>query len=400
MRRSVLAWSLYDLANTAYSALIVTTFFPVLITKYLGGTAFHVGLAMSGSLLMAGLLVPFFGGISDVTRVKKPFIIAFTLITVTLTLLIAYSNLLWASIFMLLANLFYHASIDIYDSYLPLIAKQSEYGRVSGMGTAFGYLGTVLSVGMALLIIYVFGDSSLGTIRILFIASAAFFLINSIYPFFVLRDPVRRNVSFKNAAKTSIKEITDTLTNVRKYKYLWFFLIASLLYVDGLNTVIVFLFLFGQSEFGLTLVNFLPLLAIMGVTAFLGSLIFGKLTDIIGPKHTLITALILWITMIIALILDTSMFTYILSGLLGGALLGGIWTATRPMLIELAPKHKIAELFGFQGLTEKFGAAIGPAIFGYLAVTYNYDVALGSVLLFFIAGLALLVQVKLPSHTA
>lgn len=400
MRRKVFAWSLYDLANTAYSALIVTTFFPVLITKYLGGSAFHVGLAMSGSLLLAGLLVPFFGAISDATRIKKPFIITFTLITVALTGLIAYSNLTWALLFMILANLFYHAAIDIYDSYLPLIATPREYGRVSGMGTAFGYLGTVLSVGMALLILYIFGGESLQAIQVLFIASAVFFLVNSIYPFFVLHDPIRAKISAKDAIKTSFSEMKDTITNLKKYKYLWFFLIASLLYVDGLNTVIVFLFLFGQSEFGLTIVNFLPLLAIMGVTAFLGSLIFGKLTDIIGPKHTLITSLILWIAMISALILDTSMFTYILSGLIGGALLGGIWTATRPMLIELAPKNKIAELFGFQGLTEKFGAAIGPAIFGYLAVTYNYDVALGSVLLFFIAGLALLIQVKLPAHSA
>jgi len=394
LSKKVLSWSLYDLANTAYSALIVTIFFPVFIKIFLGGNEFMIGLVVGSSLFLSALFVPFIGGISDATKVKKPFLISFTLLTIFATTLIAFSNLTYALIFGLLANLFYHVCLDIYDSFLPDITEPKHFGKVSGFGTAMGYVGTILSLIMAWSLLQKFGADTLEGTKLMFPATGIFFLTFALPIFFLLKDQPRNNVSMKEGVKTSLSEIHKTIMGIKNYKNIWLFLFASLLYVDSLNTSIVFLYLFGQEKLGMTIMEFFPIFGLIAFSAVLGSLFFGNMNDIVGPKRTLITALILWIVVILSLMIRTNFYTYLTAGMVGGTLLGAIWTATRPMLIKIAPKEKLTELFGFQGLTEKLGGAIGPIVYGFLVVKFDHVVALGSVLFFFTIGLILLFFVK------
>jgi len=132
----------------------------------------------------------------------------------------------------------------------------------------------------------------------------------------------------------------------------------------------------------------------MAIAAVIGSLFFGKVTDKLGHKKTLAYVLILWIVVILILYFKTSYATFLLTGILGGALLGAIWTITRPMLVELAPKAKIAELFGYQGLTEKFSGVIGPVLFGFVAVNLGFKQSLLVVVALFLAGIIVLGFVK------
>ncbi len=425
--KKIISWSFYDLANTAFSALIVTLFFPVLIKVYMGGNEFQIGLVMGGSLLLSAIFVPFMGSISDALKVKKPFIILFTLLTVIFTILIAYTNLYIALIFGLLANLFYHGCLDIYDSLLYDIADNKKMGKVSGLGTAFGYVGTILSLGMAAIILNQFGwDTEIGT-RMIFPATGTFFIIFSMPLFIWVKDKRNKIIDFSKAMKIATKEIKETLYHLKivvhnllisfinliikpftksklkliveknheMYKNLWTFMLASLIYVDAVNTLIIFLYLFGENRIGISVKEFFPLFALMAVAAIFGSVLFGYLSDEIGPKKSLVTALILWIFVILMLIIKTNYYTYVTAGMVGGALLGAIWTITRPMLIQLSPKRKITEMFGFQGLTEKLGGFFGPVLFGLLVISYGYTAALISVLVFFILGLGLLLKVKI-----
>ena len=201
-------------------------------------------------------------------------------------------------------------------------------------------------------------------------------------------------MSVKNGMKISFKEVLKTIKGIKKYKNVWLFLLASLIYVDSLNTVIIFLFLFGRETLNLTVKQFFPIFGMMAVAAIIGSLVFGWLSDHIGPKKSLVSALTIWIFIILLVIIKTNYATYILAGIIGGALLGAIWTTTRPLLIKIAPKNKLAELFGFQGLTEKLGGIIGPIMFGALVIAFSYTVALFSVLILFIIGLGVLLKVK------
>jgi len=394
LNKKILSWASYDLANTAFSALIVTVFFPLIIKEFLGGNEFQIGLVMGLSLFLSALLVPLLGGLSDALRLKKPFIVLFTLLTIITTVLIAYSNLFFALLFGLLANLFYHASLDIYDSMLNDITDKKHLGKVSGIGTAFGYIGTILSLLIAAYTLNMFGwETELGT-RIMFPLTGIFFFIFAIPLFLNHQDKKPRKIGIKKGIKKSFKEVKKTITGIKKYKNVWLFLLASLIYVDSLNTVIIFLFLFGRETLGLTVQQFFPIYGLMAIAAIVGSLIFGYLSDHVGPKKSLVSALSLWVLVILVILIKTNYMTYLLAGLMGGALLGAIWTTTRPLLIKIAPKRKLTELFGFQGLTEKLGGVIGPVLFGALVVAFNYTIALVSVLILFLLGLGILLKVE------
>lgn len=202
-------------------------------------------------------------------------------------------------------------------------------------------------------------------------------------------------MTHKSGFKVALREIKSTLTDAKKHKNIWLFLLASFTYVGAANTLIIFLFRFGRESFGIGVQDFFWILGAMSLTAGAGSLIFGKMTDVVGPKNTLMTILLLWIASLLSIIVQTELLTYYIVGLVGGALLGGTWTATRPFMIQLAPKNKLAELLGFQGLTEKLGG-VQPVVFGIISVLVDIRAALFSVLVFFVIGLIILYNVKEP----
>ncbi len=395
MRKEVFAWSLYDLANTAFSALFVTFFFPVLIKNHLGGNEFQLGLSLGISMFIAGLLVPVLGAASDKTGRRIPYVIFFTIIAIACMLITTYSNLLWALIFGLLANLGFHAALDVYDAKLADISTKKNVGKISGIGTAFGYVGTILSLVMAYLILGRFGFDSLEGIKIVFIGTGIFYFVFSLPLFFVLKDRIINGETGFRLFRDSFLSVKNTFTHIKQYRNVFLFLISSLLFVDGMETAIIYLYLFGQQQLGITVQNFFFLFGLMSVAAALGAWVFGHLTDRFGPKKTLAGILFAWLIILSLLFFKTNITTYVLVGSIGGALLGGIWTATRPMLLSIAPRHKIAELLGFQGLTEKFGGVFGPIAFGFVVVRAGYRPAL-LVLLAFI-GLGLLFLLKVSS---
>ncbi|MBI1972729.1 MFS transporter, partial [Candidatus Woesearchaeota archaeon] len=279
------------------------------------------------------------------------------------------------------------------DSLLINISNKKNIGWISGLGTGIGYLGTILSVILAYIIGYFYGFESILGIKIIFILTAVLFFGFSLFTFIFVKEISRIKIK-KHHFKDAFKRVIFTLKNIRKFKSVWFFLLASFLYTDGANTAIIFLFLYAKDQIGLTLVQFLPVYIIIALAAGLGSISSGKLADKIGHKRTLSIVLFSWIIIIFILYLKTSYATFLLAGILGGALLGATWTTTRPMLVSIAPKGKVAELFGYQGLTEKFSGVIGPLLYGFTAVAIGFRQALLVVIVLFILGAIVLTFVK------
>ncbi|MBW3020820.1 MFS transporter [Candidatus Woesearchaeota archaeon] len=393
----IVSWALFDLGNTAHSALIVTLFFPVLIKNYLGGNEFMISLVIGLSLVLAALIVPFVGGISDATNIKRPFLMLFSVTTIFFVILIgSFTSLYLALIFALIANLSYHVTLDIYDSYITNLTTPKNYGFVSGFGVAMGYLGTIFSLIMAWILLDYFGWDTLTGIRVIFPATAFFFLFFAI-PIFFVRDENRNETKIREGAIISFREVSNTIKGIKKYKNVWKFLLASFFYTGAVNTAISFLFLFGQEQLDLSIKQFIPIFGMMALSSAIGAYIFGLINDEIGPKKSLITALILWISVISVLLIETNFITYIMTGMVGGALLGAIWTSTRPMLIHIAPKEKITELFGFQGLTEKTGG-LTVVFYGLLTIVGGHKLGVTSILFFLIMGLIMLSMVKEIQH--
>ena len=390
--KSIISWTLYDFADTAFSALVISFFFPILIKQYLGGTEFQIGLAMGLSLLAAALFVPLIGAFSDALGRRMPILIISTLITVALIASTGYVGLTAALFLGFLARFFNAIDVDLYDSFIPDLAPPEKRGRLSGWGTGVGYLGAIASLAMGYTVLSYYGFDSLAGIQAIFPATAFFFLLFSLPMFFRVKDRPKKKISFSQAGRKAFKEVKFTLTNIKSMGGLGSFLLSSFIYNDAMHTVIIFLSLFATERIGLSIQDFFGVFAVMALAAFFGSLIFGAISDRFGPKRTLVFLLLIWVGVIVVLLFVTNFGTFLLAGSLGGAALGGVWTVNRHMVILLSPPHKIAEIFGFEGLTEKVAAVIGPIGFGYLATVYGFTAGLIFVLGLLLLGLFILVR--------
>lgn len=434
LSKDVWAWSAYDFADTAFSALFITFFYPILIKNYLGGDELQIGLSLGLALLFGAFIVPFIGAIADATGKKLPILFVSTLITVVITSLTGFAGLGLALFLGFAANLFNLIDVDLYDSKLIDIAKFKNRGKVAGFGVAVGYLGTIASLIIGYILMSRIGWETKAAVQAIFPLTGAFHLIFSLPLFLVLKDAPKPKISFKKSLSTAFKEIKYTWTHMRDMPGLGSFLSASFIYNNAQHTVIIFLSLYATSVIGLSIQSFFFIFGFLSVASFIGSFIAGRVSDVIGPKKMLTYVLVIWIAAVLLLIninfisgmFDTTIFNYIeipvnsffaqvfsiedflnpqvwafiFLGMMGGATLGSVWTGNRHMVTRLAPKKKIAEIFGIEGLTEKFSGVIGPITFGLIVrfagegnELIGYQYGLFAILLFFVIGIIILQRV-------
>ena len=167
-KKEVFSWGMYDLANTIFSALFVTFFFPFYVKQFLGGNEFQIGLVFGLSMLLVGVVVPIIGAWSDTIGKRMPFIVFFTTVCCILTWLVAHVSLMWALTAGFFANFTYHASLTTYNALLPKVAKRSEMGNVSGIGIGMGYVGTLIALAVAALILSKLGWESESGVKAIF----------------------------------------------------------------------------------------------------------------------------------------------------------------------------------------------------------------------------------------
>lgn len=387
-RKEVLLWGMYDLANTAFSALFVTFFFPKFVTEFLGGNKFQIGLVFGLSMFLVGVLVPIIGAWSDRLKQRMPFIVIFTFFCCAATLFVPLVGLKAALLLGMIANFFYHAALTTYNAMIPALGKPEEYGKISGIGVALGYLGTLVSLGFAALVLRQYGWESEAGVKAMFTLTAVIFLGFSLFMFLGFKER-KNHIKEKWHVSThhAIGDVLKTLRQLKRYPGLIPYLITVFMFVDAVTAVIVFLYLYGKSAIGLETQAFIIVYALFALSAAGGSYWFGKLTDRLGPKRALMLAGVLWLVVLGVLLLVQSLTVFVIAGLLGGVALGAVWTSSRPLLISLSPKKGVGQFFGFSELADKFSGVLGPIIYGYLAHTYSDQIAVLSLSLFFIIGL-------------
>jgi len=187
-RRQAFAWAVYDLANTLYFFLFVTYSFPLIVKLHLGGTEFHVGVALSTATVLSGLAVPFVGALSDKVGRRMPFIIVFTLLTCGAAAFVVFSGLYTAIALAVIAMFCYATGLAVYDALLPRVAPPERHGTISGQGVALGYFGTPIACGAAAALAFGLADDEAALRGNFFIASGGFLLV-ALYPFAMIREP-------------------------------------------------------------------------------------------------------------------------------------------------------------------------------------------------------------------
>jgi UMF1 family MFS transporter len=402
----VFSWLLFDFANTSFSVIMVTFVFPLYFKNVIckgepSGDALW-GFSISLSMLLVALISPVLGAAADYSGKRKRFLFAFTLISVIATALLSFSGpgmAVAAVALFIFANIGFEGGLVFYDAYLKEIATEKSIGRVSGYGFAMGYLGALaillllkplLSKGIVL--------SNAPNVQFSFLVAALFFALFAAPIFLVIRDQQKeeRPAISLTALGNSIKEVKYTVQHIMSYPDLVRFLIAYFFYNDAILTVIAFSSIYAQNTLGFTTGELIVFFMLVQTTAIAGSLLFGFVTDKIGPKRTIVITLLIWFVVILAAIFADSKEFFFYTGMLAGMSMGSSQAASRSMMARLTPREHVTEFFGFyDGTFGKASAIAGPLMFGLVsAQAGSQKAALASLLMFFTIGLLLMTRVK------
>jgi len=403
------SWALYDFSNTIFSMNIATLFFAVWLVDDVGATNTMAAVASSVSSVLVVLSIPLFGAISDATQRRKPWVVGFTLISVILTAVMGvvgqtmvpligkfvidptvteYALAGMPALMILgafvLANWAYQGAMPFYNAMMFELVPPNELGRLSGFGTALGYLGSIVGVLMVspffdgkLPVIGALPDSAISFLRSIvpftnhagrvstFVPTALLFLLFSLPLFLFCRDHNPRRDVKRVEWREAFSGVAETLRDSRRYPGALRFLLASFLYQDAIGTIIGFMALYAVKAMGFEKGSEVTLFIVLTIPAAIGSYFLGKVVDRKGPKKTLVFTIAMWVVLLIAMILVPNQFSFWLVGAAIGLIFGGVATAERPLLMTLIPEEEAARFFSLMVLSSRAAAIAGPLIWGF-----------------------------------
>ncbi len=352
-------------------------------------------------IAIVALISPVLGAVSDSGVGKKRFLGFFTGICILATALlfrVESSMILEGMVLLILANVGFEAGLVFYDAFLPEITTEAQYGRVSGYGFSMGYVGSLVTLAIAFpLYAGGFEAENLTNIRISFLIAAALFTLFALPLFIVLRERRTRTRFSREVILGGFARVGSTIRQIRQFSNIARFLIAYFLYIDAVNTIIIFSGMFALQTLGMELSEIVVFFAMVQTSAIAGAAAFGWMADKVGQKRTLTGTLILWMVIITAAFVVEDVTTFYVIGVLAGIALGSSQSVSRSLMSHLTPTEKKTEFFGFYSFFGKAAAILGPVIFGYVASQSNQRTAILSVGVLLLAGLVLLQRVHDPS---
>lgn len=402
-RIQIFVWTLFDFANTSFSVIVVAVgyslYFKEVVAGGHGRGDFLWGIAVSISMLITALIAPVLGAAADFSSRRKRFLFGFTLVSIICTALLYFVDagmIAAGMILFILANIGFEGGIVFYDAFLPTLTTERSYGRVSGYGFAMGYVGSLTTLLIAMpLYADGFISSNLPNIKLSFLIAAAIFLLFASPLFLFFRDHKKTFEKKPSYVRAGIERVRDTIRHMKKYRQVARFMVAFFIYNDGILTVIAFASIFAQQSLNFSLQEIIVLFAVVQGSGVIGSLIFGIVTDKIGPKKTIDINLVLWLMVVAAAYFAHTKEMFFAIGIVAGSSLGASQSASRSLMALLTPKEREAEFFGFyDGLCGKASAVIGTFLFGFISyLTNNQRLSILSVGVFFVVGLVLLQRV-------
>jgi UMF1 family MFS transporter len=408
--RERLSWALYDFANTVFSMNIATLYFSAWLIADLGqsNTLYAVVNGIASGLVV--LSIPIFGAISDATQRRKPWVVGFTVIAcvaVAAMGIIGQTGLplvgigvvdpalpagripLDAALFGVLAafvvaNYAYQGAQPFYNAMMPELAPVDYRGRLSGIGTALGYVGTITGVLLTLPfftgsipLMGAIPDQIVSTLRSIvpftshggrvsvFVPTALLFLFFSLPLFIFCRDHNAHAGSKRVPWRNAFRDVRRTLDDARKYPGTLRFILTSFLYQDALGTIVTTMALYSIYAMGFTRGSEATLLLVLTIPAIFGSYAIGRIVDRFGPKRALSWVIMAWIVLLIAMIAAPTRMSFWIIGAAIGLIFGGISTAERPLLLSLIPDIEAGRFFSLMVLSSRAAAVVGPLIWAF-----------------------------------
>lgn len=409
-RRALAAWCLYDWANSAFPTVVVTFVFAAYFTEGVAadrdsGTAMWAN-GQSLSAIMIAILSPCLGAIADRTGRRKPWILGFSLLCILATAGLWFVRpdpgyAMLAIVLVVLGNIGFELGITFYNALLPELVAKEWIGRLSGWAWGIGYAGG-LSCLILSLVIFVqadpprFGLDPAAAEHVRAVAPfAAAWMLLFIWPLFAfVRDVPRRGPSLLKAVGEGLETLWHTLLRIRDYRDIARFLVANMIYIDGLNTLFSFGGIYAAGQFGMAINEVLLFGILLNISAGLGAAAFAWLDDFLGAKPTILISLgaLILLCSGILLVRDKTLFYALGIGI--GIFLGPAQAASRSLMARLAPADMRGEFFGLFALSGRVTSFLGPLLVGW--VTYlaaSQRVGMAMILPFFIIGALILMSV-------
>jgi len=408
-RGGLWAWAFYDWANTAYATMIQTFVFAAYFTGRVAeseqaGTE-QWGVALGAAGLLVALSAPFLGAVADRGGPRKPWLATFTALCVTATALLGTvrpdaGHVPRALVLVFLAAVGSELSSVFYNAMLPGLAPHGRVGRWSGRGWALGYAG-----GLGCLLVALFGllgdspwlpleDASAEPVRAAVVLAAAWYAVFALPLFLFTPDVAGRGRPPQRAAREGLRQLVRTFREARRHAGLFRFLVARMLYVDGLGTLFSFGGVFAAGTFGLGEREVLEFGIALNVSAGVGAALLARLDDRLGGRRTAALSLVgLLVSGIVAVAAPTA-GTFFAAAVVLGLFVGPVQAASRSYLARTAPPALRNQMFGLYAFSGKVTAFVGPLLVAALTrVSGSQRVGMSVVLMLFAAGLALLLGV-------
>ncbi|HTV17442.1 MAG TPA: MFS transporter [Polyangiaceae bacterium] len=407
LRRPVVAWALYDWANSSFATTVMAGFFPVFFKQYWSAgteptvSTFRLGVGNGIGSFALAVLAPLIGAAADRGGARVKTLTFFTLLGVSMT-----AALYWvqqgdwplAVLFYAVASVGFSGGATFADSLLLDVAEKPEFDLVSAYGYSVGYLGGGLLFAVNVWMTLspaTFGLSDAATaVRVSFLSVAIWWAVFTVPLLLWVRErQAVAPLSFGAALRAGVRELRSTFAHIRQYRALMLFLAAFWLYIDGVNTVIKMAVDYGMS-IGLEAKSLITALLITQFVGFPAALAFGWIGKRFGTKTGLLLAIAVYLgTTIWAYWLD-SVGEFYAMAIVIGLVQGGVQSLSRSFYGRLVPPDKAGEFFGFFNLIGKFAAIVGPLLMGVVGLaTGSSRVAILSLVVLFAAGGALLLRV-------
>jgi UMF1 family MFS transporter len=405
--KKVFNFALYDFANSAFTTIIITFIFATYFAKQIAPNPVlgqsYWGWAIGITGILVALIGPLLGSFADKKNCTGLFIKLFTIICIILTSFLWFSKpsekyLLYTLIIVGLANFFYELSLIFYNSILKKISSSKNLGKSSGFGFALGYIGGIL---ILIVCIKIFIDNDTlpfgltkensENIRATSIVVALWYLIFSIPFLFSLKKEIKNKI---DRSSNSIKKIKNLIWN-KGLNNLGKFLVARMLYADGLNAIIIMGGIFAVGVFNLEIKDLLILSVLMNITAFIGAIVGGYANDKFTSKSVIILSLVgLIVSSAIILFIKAKIFFLIFASI-NGLFIGPIQSASRVFITKSIDKNNQASGFGLFALSGKLTSFIGPLLVSTVTFISNSQrIGFSSAIFLLLLGLIILINVR------
>ena len=363
----VMAWALYDFANTIFSFAVVSFAMSLWSIRFLGEGPgiFWFTVAVSASVLLNALVSPILGAMSDRAGRRKPFLAFFTLVSVAATAVIGFVDIALGLVLFGVANFAFQASLIYYDALLSTIARPEARGRLSGLGGALGYAGVLVA---GILFQLTTDDGR--------VTAASFLLVAALFGAVAAPALVAIREPGGSAREASVAEARHpwrrwllAFRGARDEPGLLRFVIARFFYSGPVNTAIAVMSAFAVGAVGLSEGQALNVLLILVVVAVAASFAWGRLCDRLGAVATLLIVLGFWAVGLALLAGFLAPVPFLVAGAILGAGVSGTQVVERVVLTRLSRPERLGEMFGVYGLAGRASSVVGPIAYGAIVAT-------------------------------